>query len=166
MRDARSRLEGIALAAAGLLVVAFLVSSIAGIVRRPASDDRRTETPEELPASPPGDRGRVEVLNASGRSGLARAATLQLRDAGFDVVYFGNAREDRSTSIVLDRAGKKAVADDAARALGIATVRAERDSTLLLEASVIIGLDWRKRQVEQQAEQRGWKATLRRWLGR
>ena len=166
MRDARSRLEGIALGAAGLLVVAFVVSSIAGVVRRPAGEQARTEAPELLPAAPAADRGRIEVLNASGRSGLARAATLQLRDAGFDVVYFGNAREDRSTSVVLDRVGKKAVADDAARALGIATVRTEQDSTLLLDASVIIGLDWRKRQVEQEAEQRGWKGTLRRWLGR
>ena len=36
-------------------------------------------------------RIRVEVLNAGGEPGMARMATDQLRDRGFDVVYFGNA---------------------------------------------------------------------------
>src|SRR2546426_4674170 len=46
------------------------------------------------PAIIPGDHGDriiVEVLNASGRAGLARTATRVLREAGVDVVYYGNA---------------------------------------------------------------------------
>src|SRR5256886_4424786 len=42
----------------------------------------------------PGEGGRrvtVEVLNASGRSGLARSGVRVLRQAGIDVVSFGNA---------------------------------------------------------------------------
>ena len=39
----------------------------------------------------PGDGIAVEVLNASGRDGLARKGTRVLRRAGIDVVYYGNA---------------------------------------------------------------------------
>src|SRR5262245_62740343 len=56
----------------------------------------------------PGDRGpaiTVEVLNASGRPGEARVATRLLRDAGIDVVYFGNAPDGGldSTRILVRR---------------------------------------------------------------
>ncbi|HEX2721963.1 MAG TPA: LytR C-terminal domain-containing protein, partial [Gemmatimonadaceae bacterium] len=45
---------------------------------------------------PPGVRIKVEVLNATGVRGLARKATMFLRDRGFDVVAVGTAREQRS----------------------------------------------------------------------
>src|SRR5260370_16712696 len=56
----------------------------------------------------PGDKGAaitVEVLNASGRVGNARVGTRILREAGFDVVYFGNASERGldSTPIIVRR---------------------------------------------------------------
>src|SRR5512142_292102 len=37
------------------------------------------------------DRPLVEVLNASGRQGLARVGTRAIRRGGFDVVFFGHA---------------------------------------------------------------------------
>jgi hypothetical protein len=37
------------------------------------------------------ERIRVEILNGGGHAGAAREATDQLRDLGFDVVFFGNA---------------------------------------------------------------------------
>lgn len=91
---------------------------------------------------PPG-RVRVEVLNGGGRSGAAREATERLRDLGFDVVYFGNAREfGRDSSVVLDRVGHLPAARDVADGLGIRNVRSEPDSNLYLDVSVVLGTDW------------------------
>jgi hypothetical protein len=42
-------------------------------------------------------RVTVAVLNASGRSGLARLGTRVLRDAGIDVLSFGNRNEGKTT---------------------------------------------------------------------
>jgi hypothetical protein len=167
MSTARSRFESIALVAALILATAFLASAVYGVLHRPAHESAVVRQTTGSPPAPGPVRGRVEVLNASGRSGLARAATMQLRDAGFDVVYFATARANQDSSVVLDRIGNHGIAAAAASALSIATVREERDSTLLLDATVIVARDWRRRQVEQQTERaQGWKATIRRWLGR
>lgn len=86
---------------------------------------------------------RVEVLNGAGTPGLARDATRRLRSGGFDVVYFGNARSfDRGRSVVLDRVGDPARARAVAAALGIDSVAAARDTTLLLDVTVVLGGDW------------------------
>lgn len=93
---------------------------------------------------PAADRVRVEVLNASGRPGLAKQATRLLRERGFDVVHFGNAgARSGGASEVIDRVGRRAAADDVAEALGIATVSAKADSTLTVDATVVLGTDWR-----------------------
>ncbi len=167
MSDARSRFELGALVAALLLVAAFVTSFVFGIARRPSVDEPAAVAVTPAPLVPATKRGRIEVLNASGRSGLARAVTLQLREAGFDVVFFGNHGAIRDSSVVLDRIGKRDVAQAAATALGITAVRTDRDSTLLLDASVVVGKDWQRRQVQQQQQlKQGWKARLNRWLGR
>jgi hypothetical protein len=78
----------------------------------------------------PGERGTrvvVEVLNASGRAGLARSGTRVLRRAGIDVVHFGNAP-----------AGTERVRD----ALGVGTVVEAADPDLLLDVSVLLGADF------------------------
>ena len=89
------------------------------------------------------DRVRVEVLNAAGVPGLARAATERLRDAGFDVVYYGNGRGfGPDSSLVLDRVGKRELAADVAETLDIQRVASRPDSTLYLEVTVVLGKDW------------------------
>jgi hypothetical protein len=89
------------------------------------------------------DRVRVEVLNAAGVPGLARAATDRLRDAGFDVVYYGNGRGFApDSSLVLDRVGKRELAADVAETLDIPRVGSRPDSTLYLEVTVVLGKDW------------------------
>ena len=99
--------------------------------------------PEPRPISPIPNGPRVEVLNAAGISGMAQAATEQLRAARFDVVYFGNASEfGRDSSVVIDRVGKPEIAQKIASELGIEVVRSEPDSALYLEATVLLGLDW------------------------
>ena len=163
------RLERFALYAAVLLLVAFLVSFVLGLLR-PATRQGRlagSEPARGAAAAPPAvARGRVEVLNGSGRAGLARQATEQLRTGGFDVVYFGNFRARVDSSEVLDRTGRPAIARAAADRLGIARVRGVPDSTLLLDASVVLGRDWPKRAPAPAVSGRpGWWPTLKRWLG-
>lgn len=96
------------------------------------------------PASAPQGRVRVQVLNATPTHGLARKATDLLRDHGFDVVETGNAPRGTSPaeSVVLDRVGRAEVARQVADALGIRRVEARRDTTLLLDVTVVLGRDW------------------------
>jgi hypothetical protein len=139
------RAEGFALGAAMLLVAAFAVSFVSGLFRGEASSAAPPSvvTRDAAPEPAAGVKGRVEVLNAARRAGLARRATEALRAAGFDVVYFGNAPASApDSSVVIDRVGAPEVARAAAAALGIATVRSEPDSALLVDATVLVGVDW------------------------
>lgn len=91
----------------------------------------------------PGARITVEVRNAGGVDGMARAATDHLRRAGFDVVAIGNAaRFDRAESVVIDRVGRPETAADVARALGIDSVRSEPDPNLFVDVTVRLGSAW------------------------
>lgn len=92
--------------------------------------------------APPGVRIKVEVQNATATRGLARRATLYLRDRGFDVVSFGNASERRDSTVVLDRSGKADFAALVARAMK-ARVESRPDSSRYLDATVLVGSDWR-----------------------
>lgn len=161
----RGRLEAAGIFVALLLCGAFLVSFIFGLrTDRPTAAANPASAVEPEPAQR--SLGRLEVLNASGRAGLARAATDRLRQAGFDVVYFGNAGAAAGdTSVVLDRAGDDAVARAAARHLGIDRVATRVDTTLFVDASVIIGSDWRSAPMAPAVEvQPGWRDRLSRWL--
>jgi len=140
---------------AALIVVAALLGSFfiglgGGDSSAPAADP-----------APARARMRVEVLNGTTRAGLARSATERLRDAGFDVVYFGNGPRTDS-SVVLDRAGRPEVARAVAEALGVRQVRSQPDPGLYLDATVILGADWPPRADTARVRQ-GWWARLRRW---
>jgi hypothetical protein len=133
-----SRFRSWGLAATLLAVVVLTGSLIVGL---------RDGTPTVAAPGPDprldGNRVRVEVLNGAGIAGLAREATRELRDRNFDVVYFGNAGgAHRDSSVVLDRVGRPEEAETVARVLGIHTVASQPDSTLYLEATVILGRDW------------------------
>jgi hypothetical protein len=131
--------------------VAALIGSLAwGLLggRGGASSSLPEPEPKDAPpaasAPAPAGRVRVEVLNASGRPGLAREGTRILRDRGFDVVSFGNADGfSPDTSLVLDRAGRIETARQVADAVGIRRVRALPDANLYLDATVVLGRDWR-----------------------
>jgi LytR cell envelope-related transcriptional attenuator len=95
-----------------------------------------------------GPRITVEVLNASGKPGLAKSGTRVLREAGIDVVTFGNAPAAigtlDSTRIVIRR-GSAGVAERIRRALGVGRVSLQPDSAKLLDASVLLGADFAPR---------------------
>jgi hypothetical protein len=74
---------------------------------------------------------------------MARTATDALRDRGFDVVFYGNARDFSSdSSVVLDRVGRPDLAAEVADALGIPNVLSQPDSNLYLDVTVVLGEDW------------------------
>lgn len=96
----------------------------------------------------PGERGgrlQVEVLNASAIDGLARLGVRVLRQQGMDVVYFGTAPyspEPLDSTRILVRRGSTEVGERVRRALGVGKVVVQRDTTLLLDASVLLGTDF------------------------
>ena len=98
--------------------------------------------PGEGPGAP---RITVEVLNASGKPGLARTGMRVLRRAGIDVITFGNAPASLgtldSTRITVQRTAPGA-GERVRRALGVGRVEIELDSTRLLDARVLLGADF------------------------
>lgn len=134
-----ARLRALAVVVVVLGVGALIGSALAQRGQVPPAEDEVSPEAVQLRRG----RVRVEVLNGGGVAGAARAATGQLRDAGFDVVYFGNAEAfGRDTSVVLDRVGVLEPARDVADALGIRNVRSLPDSNLYLDVSVWLGTDW------------------------
>jgi hypothetical protein len=135
--------RNLVLAAVLLLVGAFVISFARGLRwsgrsadASPAGNTAVTAAPFEEP------RGRVDVRNATATSGLAADVTDRLRAAGFDVVHYGNADTVPDSSAVIDRIGNPDIARAVADALGINRIRTAVDSTLYLDATVILGIDF------------------------
>lgn len=100
----------------------------------------------------PGEDGPglvVEVLNTTGKIGLARTGTRVLRRAGIDVVSYGNAASagDRGadSTRILVRRGERGAGERVRRALKVGTVVMEPDSTRLVDVSVLLGADFAAR---------------------
>ena len=92
------------------------------------------------------DRIVVEVLNGTGRAGLARSATRLLRRQGLDVVFFGNWDGGglvRKTKVVVRRGTDQAGARRVAGALGAGEVVTDVDTLRRVDVTVILGEDWR-----------------------
>jgi len=70
-------------------------------------------------------------------------ATTSLLSISSPGVYFGNAAGPADSSAVVARTADEAVARRVARYLSIGIVRPQPDSTLHLEATVILGRDGR-----------------------
>jgi len=96
-----------------------------------------------LPA--PDRRITVEVLNASGRAGLARGATRMLRRRGLDVVFFGNADTAADSTRIMVRQGDPGAGRDVRDALGMGRVTIQPDTLRRVDVSVTLGRDFRIR---------------------
>ena len=92
--------------------------------------------------APEGVRIKVEVLNATQTKGLARRATVYLRDRGFDVVGSGNVAGQRTSTVVYDRSAHPEWAHLVGRAMNAPVVE-RPDSSRYLDVTVLIGSDWR-----------------------
>jgi hypothetical protein len=128
------RVRVVALAA---LLVAGLGAGAWMLLR---GDTGKGATDAALPGS---DGIVVEVLNGSGRRGLARSATRALRQAGFDVVYFGTVTDSIAITQVLARRGDSLAAAKVARVLGAGQARVRPDTLLRVDVTVLLGADYR-----------------------
>lgn len=112
--------------------------------RRPTSPASQTRAAAPQRAHAPDSvRVRVQVLNATNITGLARRATMVLRDHGFDVVETGNTKGPLDTTIVLDLSGHPAWAQQIAKVLAPARVQARKDTSRYLDIAVVLGTTWR-----------------------
>ena len=93
--------------------------------------------------APRDTRIRVQVINATRTRGLARRATMHLRDRGFDVVEAGTDPRTLDSTVVLDRSGHPEWARLVARALGGARVETRPDLSRYLDVTVLLGASWR-----------------------
>jgi len=93
--------------------------------------------------APEGVRVRVQVLNGTKTHGLARRATMLLRDRGFDVVETGNVNESRDTTIVLDVSNHPEWAASVAKLFATARIETRHDSSRYLDIVVVLGSAWR-----------------------
>jgi len=124
------------------VVLVLLGSLVTGLRSVPAEIEAVEEPATPRTAFVLRERVRVEVLNGAGVPGLARDVTRALRAAGFDVVYYGNAaRSDQDSTLVIDRIGNPSAAAAVAAALGVTRVETVLDTTLYLEATVVLGKD-------------------------
>lgn len=144
MRD-RSRLGrlllNVGLVVAGVLALVLLYALATRVLTPAASPVRQAN-----PAGLAGDIVQVEVLNGNGEPGLAGRVTRFLREHHFDVVGSGNYVDfAQPHSLVIDRVGNPEAARAVAAILGIdeAYVREEPGASYYLDASVVLGRDYR-----------------------
>lgn len=169
-RKSRSRaggcLETAAIVVFALVLGAFAASTWMRHVGGEEGPPATAETGDSLSA-PPIERARirVQVRNGSGIPGAAAHVTEYLRDAGFDVVDFGNAEEfDEPRTVVIDRLGAPGRAREVAAALQGVPILSEIDTTLYLDVTVLVGRDGLSLLDGAVTEGRG--PGWRRWLRR
>jgi hypothetical protein len=139
-RAARSKLK---LLVGAAIAVALLVTVIAtGNAMRSRESVRRAPPPDASTTNR--TRVRVQVLNATTTRGLARRATMYLRDRGFDVLEIGTSSEQLDSTVVIDRSGKPGMARRVAEAMGPRTrIETRPDSSRYLDVTVLLGRSWR-----------------------
>jgi LytR cell envelope-related transcriptional attenuator len=129
-----------------LAVVVLAVALLAAVLATRGAMRGRQVVQRQAPPdvnAPEGSRVRVQVLNATTTRGLARRATMHLRDRGFDVLETGTAPAQLDSTIVLDRSGHPDWAKRVADVLGGARVESRPDSSRYLDVTVLLGRSWR-----------------------
>lgn len=123
-----------------MLIVATAMGAFAAWYR-PTRWRPRATPAREVPGQ--AVRVQVELLNATNATGLSRLATGRLRDAGLDVVYFGNdTLVTLDSTEILVRRGDDAGAERVRRALGAGAVRTAPDSARMVDVTVRLGRDF------------------------
>ena len=129
----RSRAAAVLGVLAAFALVAFLIRSGG----TPALGDHLYPVPGS------DDHVEVEVLNATGKLGVARVGTRALRRNGFDVVFFGNADTTTDSTKLLVRRGSREPAEAIRKALGMGKIVVDPDSTRRVDVTVLLGADWK-----------------------
>lgn len=143
----RGLVTTVVLVGAGALIGFFLEEWQVVRLSGPPLEEPVRNLPPESPSAPVNlaNRIKVEVLNGAGEAGLARTFADRLRDRGFDVVATTNADHfEHRVTHVLDRSGRLGIATQVATGLGTDSVAVALDPDLFLDASVVVGHDWRE----------------------
>ncbi len=135
----RARILAAAAIALSLAVAAFVWT------RGTATDGPAGIGQGDTTSAPQGQRIVIEVLNASGVTGLAKRATFLLRDRGFDVVAWTNDPNGRrSETLIIDYTNKPEAAERVSRVLGGARIDRGKDSLDRgLDLTVTLGSGYR-----------------------
>ena len=95
--------------------------------------------------SRPKQQIRIELLNGSGRAGLAGELASYLRDGGFDVLEVANAdRTDYRGTLVVNRTEATEPGKIVAEYLGTRHVIQQISSQEMIDVTVIVGRDARR----------------------
>lgn len=131
---------------AGVLLGSFLLEWRGQELAVPTSRADFEGLPSSISPESSTERISVEVLNGAGVPGAAALITEALRDAGYDVKTFGNAPSfEYAETLVIDRSERLGAARSVADALGVDEVRSEPQPALYLDATIILGTDWKLR---------------------
>ena len=96
------------------------------------------------PMGKPKQQIRIELLNGSGRAGLAGELASYLRDGGFDVMEVSNAdRSDYRSTLVVNRAAAPEPGKIVAEYLGTRHLIQQEGSQEMIDVTVIVGRDAR-----------------------
>ena len=126
------------------MVGVVLAASIGTVMAlRSRHDGRVVPRPPAQVRAPDSARIRIQVLNGTKVRGLARRATMLLRDRGFDVVETGTINDARDTTLVLDVSGHPDWANRVAKLFPPSRVQARPDSSRYLDVVVVLGATWR-----------------------
>ncbi len=88
---------------------------------------------------------KVEVLNGTKTSKLAQKVTARLREAGFDVIYYGTYDSEINQTCIFDRKYPDLkAARMLAKEIGNPKVYFEADPDDLVDVTIIIGKDYKK----------------------
>lgn len=87
---------------------------------------------------------QLNVLNASGESGIASKTRNHLRSLGFDVVEIGNYDKMIDSTIIIDRLGDNTSSFKLSKAIGLEENKIQTviDSSLFLRATLVLGKDF------------------------
>lgn len=110
----------------------------------PAKTEAPAVVADTFARAPNGVRVRVRVMNGTDVRGLARRATLLLRDLGYDVVDFdGDAKARRERTVILSHTDHANWAQRLQRAMAASAIEVSTDSAHYVDLTVLLGSDWK-----------------------
>ena len=134
----KSLISAAVLVGTGILIGSFWFEWRNGDLEGSARDPAEVAAP----VLPP----KVEILNGMGESGIADEVARVLVDQGFDVVTIDNADHfDYGETRVVARSRRSEAVRSVASRVGVDSTFADLAPELALDATIILGKDWRSK---------------------